>query len=505
MKRKAKKSKKMNRSPAKKVKKVSKKNKQIKKSAVVKFFKKIRSGKKKSSRPAARTEQKPQKYSFLDAPAFKTKIKVIGIGGGGGSIVSEIGRSLEKATFVIADTDVRSMKKKSMIKDFYFGQAVTHGLGTGMNPDLAKEAAVQERERINKLLENQDIIILVGSLGGGLASGAAPVFAQASRDLGNVTLGIFTTPFRFEGNKKARIAQKALQKLREHLNAVITIPNEKIFKIIDEKTSITEAFSTVNKNLIESLESLIEMIYNPGMINIDFADVRAILKGRGMTAFLNIAEASGKNRAEEINEKILKNPLISSNLKPEKILFDISGASNLSMLEVDKISRRISELNPKAKIIFGISKNQKSKNKIKTTLLITGPSIAMPKEEEPVPAKVIAAEEQKTAAVAKPAEAKKAAVPVKKENKKEEKEKKPVIFKSKITRKKEPAAKKPVPKKIVSAKTEEKQEKPAEKKEMIRRNALEARKVEEVEESRRIKEDAEWEIPAFLRRMKFKS
>lgn len=500
MKRKTEKNKKISRKPAKKAKKVFKKSKRIKKIARVKVSKKIKRPRGKE----AKTESKPQKYSFLDAPAFKTKIKVIGIGGGGGSIVSEIGRSLEKATFVIADTDVRSMKKKSGIRDFYFGQAVTHGLGTGMNPDLAREAAVQEREKINKLLENQDIIILVGSLGGGLASGAAPIFAEASRALGNVTLGIFTTPFRFEGNKKARIAQKALQNLRGHLNAVITIPNEKIFKIIDEKTSITEAFSTVNKNLIESLESLIEMIYNPGMINIDFADVRAILKGRGMTAFLNIAEASGKNRAEEINEKILKNPLISSNLKPEKILFDISGASNLSMLEVDKISRRIAELNPKAKIIFGISKNQKSKNRIKTTLLITGPSIAAPKEEKPAFAKAMAGKEEKPVLVAKPAEIKKAVPALKQGDKKEAKRGKPASPRPKTAKKKEPAAKKIVPKKIVSAGIEEKQEKPAEKKEMIRRNALEAKKVEEIEESRRIKEDAEWEIPAFLRRMKSK-
>jgi cell division GTPase FtsZ len=253
--------------------------------------------------------------------------------------------------------------------------------------------------------------------------------------------------------------------------------------------------------LIESLESLIEMIYNPGMINIDFADVRAILKGRGMTAFLNIAEASGKNRAEEINEKILKNPLISSNLKPEKILFDISGASNLSMLEVDKISRRIAELNPKAKIIFGISKNQKSKNKIKTTLLITGPSIAVPKEEikEEKPLVIAKLPEIKKAAVAKPA----GQDDNKQEGKKKIKKKKPAPAKIKIVKEKEPAAKKVAPKKIVSAELKE-EEKPAEKKEMIRRNALEAKKVEEIEESRRIKEDAEWEIPAFLRRMKSK-
>ena len=192
---------------------------------------------------------------LLERPIFKTRIKVIGIGGGGGSIVSEISRSLKKASFIVADTDIRAMKKKSGIKYFYFGQSQTHGLGTGMNPELAKEAAEKEKERISKLLEGQDIVILVASLGGGLGSGAAPIFAEISRNLNNVTLGIFTLPFRFEGKKKAKISQKALLNLKEHLNAVIPISNEKIFKIIDEKTSITEAFSLDKKNLIGSLES----------------------------------------------------------------------------------------------------------------------------------------------------------------------------------------------------------------------------------------------------------
>src|SRR3989344_2703681 len=217
---------------------------------------------------------------------FKAKIKVIGIGGGGGSIVSEIGRSLHKATFVVADTDTRAFKKRSGIKNFLFGQELTHGLGTGVNPQLGKQAALSEKERIAEFFNDQDIIIFIASLGGGLGSGATQVFAEAAKDFNGITMGIFTLPFKFEGKNKYKIAVKALRDLRKVLNVSITIPNERIFKIIEANTAITDAFSIVNKNLIESLESLIDLIYSPGIINIDFADLRAILSGKGNLAFL---------------------------------------------------------------------------------------------------------------------------------------------------------------------------------------------------------------------------
>lgn len=417
--------------------------------------------------------KKPVEFLSSVSSVFRPKIRVIGVGGGGGSIVSEIGRSLQKASFVIADTDIRAIKKKSGIKYFYFGEEVTHGLGTGMNPDLAREAAEREKERIVKLLEGQDIVIIVASLGGGLGSGAAPVFAELSKNLGNVTLGIFTLPFKFEGSKKTSISHNAIQNLRGYLNALITISNERIFKIVDEKTSITEAFSLVNKNLIESLESLIDLIYNPGLINIDFADVRTILKGRGMMAFLNTAEASGKNRAEEVMKNITSNPLFNSNVQAEKILFNISGGENLSMFEVDKISRSIAELNPKAKIIFGISKSQKSKSKIKTTLLITGPSFIPTVSEKKDPVKIIPVREKKV-----------------KNHKK--------IVKKRIINIPIIKTSSPI---IVSASSN----RPVAKKDMIRRNALEVKKVQEAEENKRLSQEAEWEIPAFLRRMRFKA
>lgn len=471
---------------------------------------------------------KPQKLEkpvgeFAAESLFKARIKVIGIGGGGGSIVSEIGRSLSKATFVIADTDIRALKKKTGIKYLWFGQEETHGLGTGVNVELAKEVALKAKDKISENFKDQDIIIFIASLGGGLGSGATQVFAEVAREFGGISVGIFTMPFRFEGKNKQRIALSALKSLRQSLNVSLVIPNERIFKIIDADTPITQAFSTVNKSLIESLESLIDLIYSPGIINIDFADLRTILKGRGNSAFLNTVEESGKNRAEKICEKILTNPLLQNGGFPaEKILFNISGAENLSMFEVEKISSHISSTNPKSKIIFGISKDAKLKNKIKTTILMTGGGDQ--KSEDVIP--VVTTEKVK---VAKPDKSPKehfdgpVTIPPKvdlvgKEAKKEKKikPKKPAKIKSKgkIKENKLPKEKsisyipvfeKPTASSAIESRKISLPVLPEISKKNVRRSGLEIKKAEEQEEKKRIDQEREWEIPAFLRRVKYKS
>ena len=215
-----------------KAKKIINLKKKIFKVAVIKKLKKVRAIHKNNN-----SREKFSAQSF-----FKAKIKVIGIGGGGGSIVSEISRSLHKATFTIADTDVRAFKKKTGIKYFLFGQELTHGLGTGLNTELAKSAAENEKEKIAKLFENQDIVIFVACLGGGLGSGATQIFAEVAKNFNGITFGIFTLPFKFEGKNKYKIAYKSLNNLRKLLNVSITIPNERIFKIIKSDTSITNAF-----------------------------------------------------------------------------------------------------------------------------------------------------------------------------------------------------------------------------------------------------------------------
>ena len=436
--------------------------------------------------------------AFLAENLFKAKIKVIGVGGGGTSIVADISRSLDKATFVVADTDTRGFGRQKGVKYFLFGQDQTHGLGTGLNPELATHAAEIEKDKIAGLFQNQDIVIFIASLGGGVGSGATKVFAEVSKNSGAITLGIFTLPFKFEGAQKYKIAMKSLKELRQSLNVSITIPNERIFKVIDANTPIVEAFSKVNKQLIEGLESLIDLIYNPGLINIDFADVKAILKGKGSEAFLNTAEASGKDRAEKIIKDILHNHLYQqNNFIPEKVLLNIVGSDNLSMFEVDRISKAVAEKNPKAKIIFGISKNTKYNNKIKATLLMTGPGA----EETPVKPEPKLVEKTKVAKVV----IKKEKPVVKIANKESIVEKKEVavnFIDSLLPKSSEEKssvamfASAPVtltPKKAVIDGVADKTKK------TIRRNALEIKRAQELEEEKKSLQEKEWEIPAFLR------
>ncbi len=305
----------------------------------------------------------------------KTKIRIIGIGGGGGNIVSEIASKVKRISFVAANTDSQALKiiPKNVLP-FQFGEFFTQGLGTGMNYELAERAALAEKEKIKKLFHGFDFCILVTCLGGGVSSGAGPVFAKIAKNSGTATLGVFTLPFKFEGEKKQEIAWQSLQKLKPHLNTIAILPNDKIFQIIEKNTPLKEAFSAINKNLAESLAGLIETIYLPGLINIDFADLKTILQGYGKIAYLNSVEGQGNEQVLKTLEKALNSPLYPYSIRGAKrILFNITGDKNLSLSEISQISKIISsQVFSGAKIIFGISQGKKYQNKIKISLLATG-------------------------------------------------------------------------------------------------------------------------------------
>ena len=303
----------------------------------------------------------------------KIKIKVVGIGGGGASIVCEMAQNLGGASFVVADTDSRVFKKvrnRNRIRVFQFGEKLIGGMGTGMNPEIAQKAALDAKDKISKIFEGQDMCILVGSLGGGVASGAGPVFAEIANNQKNILLGIFTLPFAFEGEKKMKIAKRALEKLRENLSGVIIVPNEKIFSIIDRKTPLKKSLSSLNIMFANWLVDLVEVISRPSLINIDFADLKAILKGQGETLFFGQAVTFGPTRSEEAIKRLFQNPFLDD--KPnsvKRILFNIAGGKDLRIKEVEAISRSIAALNEKAKIIFGISQTPNYSGKLKVTLI----------------------------------------------------------------------------------------------------------------------------------------
>ena len=300
----------------------------------------------------------------------KIKIRVIGIGGGGGNIVSEIAQRIKnRVSFFVADTDFKALNSLPRnVGKFQFGQNLTQGLGTGMNPEIGETAAENERERIKQILGGQNFVILIAGLGGGVASGAGSIFAKISQDLGNLTYGIFTLPFSFEGEKKMEIAKDALRKLRRKLNAFTILPNEKIFQIIEREVPLKKALSTINKSLADSLQNLIETISAPGLINIDFADLKTIFEGLGSLAYLNTIEIE-KDKEKEAIEKALNSPLYPYNIEGAKgVLFNISGPQDLSLAQVSQISKMIFEkVDKEAKIIFGISKNSLTKVILLTT------------------------------------------------------------------------------------------------------------------------------------------
>ncbi len=406
----------------------------------------------------------------------KIKIRVIGIGGGGGSIVSEIAPMVERASFFATDTDSKALRGISRkVEKFQFGRNFTSGLGTGMNPEIAKEAAKNEKERIKKILEGQDLVILVACLGSGVGGGATPVFAKIARRLGNLTYGIFTLPFSFEGKKKMEIAKNSLNELRENLNTLSVIPNERIFQIVARTTPLKQALFSINKILADSLQSLIEIIYKPGLINIDFADLRTILEGRGRLSFLNSIELPTVDNKEAI-EKVINSPLYSYNISGAKgVLLNISGQKNLSISQVSQISKTISQLvNEEAKIIFGISHSKILKN-VKVTIFATGCSQKIFIEKRRRRLKPKAKTSSIHPSLTQP--------PLKKKKKKKIKVKKRTVKKEK--------------------KVKPKIEKPKVKKEtetIIRKNALTIKEETEKEEKELLAKEKFWEMPAFLRK-----
>lgn len=351
----------------KKIKKMEKARKNVLKIQEIK----IRLNKRQKSKKLNKGEREKKVSENL---IRKTRIKIIGIGSGGISIISAIAPTLKGADFVAADTDRRALSAvvSKKAKRFYFGENLTHGLGAGMSAKIGEMAARKDEEKIRKILENQDICILISCLGGGVGSGAARVFAEISKKIGNISIGIFILPFKFEGENKMKLAIDSLQDLKFNLNALIVIPNDNIFKIVDLKSSLKKTFSVINEFLVKNLGGLIETIHSPGLVNIDFADLKTILAGAGKLAYLNTVETKDSARPETIVDQLLLNPLYPySPHKAESALVNVSGGAGLGMREVEQVGRGISEIiDIRGKVVFGINKNKKER--LRVLLLANG-------------------------------------------------------------------------------------------------------------------------------------
>lgn len=301
-------------------------------------------------------------------------IKVIGVGGGGNNAVNRmIEAGIEGIEFIAINTDAQALYTSKAPTRINIGRATTRGLGAGANPDVGKKAAEESSEEIKQALAGADMVFITCGLGGGTGTGAAPVIAEISKGLGALVVGVVTKPFAFEGQRRTHQAFEGFEHLKSKVDTLITIPNDKILSIIDKKTPLLEAFHVADEILKQGVQGVSDLITHPGLINVDFADVRSVMENAG-SALMGIGYGSGENRAIEAARSAIESPLLELSINGAKgLLLNINGGTDLSMFEVDEASRLITEsCDPDANIIFGTSIDEKLTGEIKITVIATG-------------------------------------------------------------------------------------------------------------------------------------
>lgn len=323
-------------------------------------------------------EVKPAIESFA-------KIKVIGVGGSGNAAINRMIKSKIKGVeFIAMNTDVQALHYSQAQTKIHLGKSVTRGLGAGMNPEVGRAAAEESQNEIREVLKGADMVFITCGLGGGTGSGASQVVAEIARDLGALTIGVVTKPFSFEGAQRKTIAEHAHKNLSAHVDAIITIPNDRVMQIIDKKTSLMDAFETVDDVLRQGVQGISETITVPGMINVDFADVKAIMSGTG-SALMGIGRGSGDNRAIDAAKQAISSPLLEVSIDGAKgILFTITGGADLSMFEVSEAAKIITaNADPEAKVIFGAVIDESFKGEVRICVIATGfEEVSRPKEKK---------------------------------------------------------------------------------------------------------------------------
>jgi len=312
-------------------------------------------------------EIKPEVETFA-------KIKVVGVGGSGNAAINRMqSDKIKGVEFVAINTDAQALHHNLSKQKVYIGKELTRGLGAGMNPDLGREAAEESVDEIREMLKGADMVFITCGLGGGTGSGASPVVAQIAQEVGALTVAVVTKPFSFEGAQRKMIAERSLDELAQKVDTIITIPNDRILQIIDKRTTLLEAFGIVDEVLQQGVKGIAELITVPGLINVDFADVKAIMADAG-SALMGIGAATGENRAVEAAKAAIDSPLLELSIDGAKgILFTITGSKNLGMHEVNEAARIItSSADPNAKIIFGAVIDENMKDELKVTVIATG-------------------------------------------------------------------------------------------------------------------------------------
>jgi len=310
-------------------------------------------------------------------PPFETfaRIKVIGCGGSGGNALARmIEARIHGVEFIAINTDAQALHATNAPTKIHIGKSLTRGLGAGMNPEVGRQAAEDTKEEIQNALKGADMVFLATGLGGGTGTGATPVVAEIARELGALTVAVVTKPFNFEGAQRARIAEEGWRNLRDRVDALITIPNDRLLSIIDRKTPLLESFAIVDDVLRQGVQGISDLITIPGVINVDFADVKAVMANSG-SALMGIGRASGEDRAIEAAKMAINSPLLEVSIDGARgVLFNVSGGMDMAMAEINEAARIITEhIDADAKVIFGAVLDDKlKKGEIKVTVVATG-------------------------------------------------------------------------------------------------------------------------------------
>ena len=306
-----------------------------------------------------------------DVEAF-ARIKVLGVGGSGKNALNHMINSKVKGVdFIVINTDSQDLHHSLAKRKIHIGKNLTHGLGTGMNPELGKRAVEETKEEIQEAIKGADMIFITCGLGGGTGTGAAPIIAKIAKEMGALTVGVVTKPFFFEGQQRIKLAEVGLEELRQAVDAIIVIPNDRLLTTISKETTAKNAFATCDDVLKSAVEGISDLITTPGIINIDFADIKAIMENAG-SALMGIGLATGEKRAEEAAKMAINSPLLEVSINGAKgVLFSIAGGDDLGMFEIQDAAKLITEsVDPNAKIIFGTVQDDKlKKGEVKITVI----------------------------------------------------------------------------------------------------------------------------------------
>lgn len=312
-------------------------------------------------------EIKPEVETFA-------RIKVVGVGGSGTNAVNRmIASKLKGVEFIAVNTDAQSLHFSHAQRKVHIGKSTTRGLGAGADPDIGRKAADESIDDIGQVLKGADMVFITGGMGGGTGTGAAPILAGVAREVGALTVAVITRPFSFEGEKRARIADQGLEFLRDKVDTLITIPNDRLLQIIDKKTTLLDAFSIVDDVLRQGVQGISDLITVHGLINLDFADVKAVMSNSG-SALMGIGKGSGENRAVEAARAAINSPLLELSIDGAKgVLFNITGGKDLGMYEIDEAAKVITDaVASDANIIFGAVMDEGLQGEIKITVIATG-------------------------------------------------------------------------------------------------------------------------------------